>query len=81
MPTKNYLDQIFILLMMIATNGLIIYSVCKIKSTIKKLELVFPQDRYIDTHVITFVLYSFVFIVTQVFVLLGDLQIFLDEHH
>ena len=62
-PKRNYLDQIFILFIMLATNGIIIYSVCKIKSTIKKLELVFPQDRYIDIHVVTFVIDSILYIV------------------
>ena len=44
--------------MMLATNAVIIYAVCKIKATIKKLGLVFPKDRYIDIHLVTFLLYS-----------------------
>ena len=44
--------------MMLATNGVIIYAVCKVKATINRLSLVFPKDRYIDIHLVTFFIYS-----------------------
>ena len=59
---NDYINLVGDTFMVCVANFLIIYSVCKIKGAINKLRLVFLQERYLDAHLMTFILHSLVFL-------------------
>ena len=60
---NDYINLIGDTFMVCVANFIIIYSVCKIKSAINQLRLVFLQERYLDAHLMTFIIHSMIFLV------------------
>lgn len=73
-PDSNYLYTVFYTFLICFINFILIYSVCKIRNTIKAIEDRFPNDTLMIVHLVNFIVYSAVLLTTSTLDLICALE-------
>ena len=63
-PSGNYAYMFLYTLLVIFINFLLVYSVWKIRKTIKAIEDKFPNDRLVIVHLVNFIVYTVMLLIT-----------------
>ena len=73
-PDSGYLYTIFYTFLIFFINFVLIYSVCKIRNTIKAIEDKFPNDTLMIVHLVNFIVYSVMLLTTSTLHLICALE-------
>ena len=76
---NNYINLLGGLFMVSVANFILIYSLCQIQRTIKKLQFVILQERFLDIHLMTYCFFSIIFMVVEILAALASASFALEE--